>query len=88
MHLAIVLQDGEEPEFSLISGGLVSGKQSSQEKEGKQQYLCVEACMVYSQLILTICIIIIIGGSSSAVVQRSKMEVALEGSAGMWCIDM
>ena len=30
----------------------------------------------------------IIGGSSSAVVQRSKMEVALEGSAGMCCIDL
>ena len=30
----IVLQDGEEPEYSLISGGLVSGKQSSQEAEG------------------------------------------------------
>ena len=33
-----VLQD-EEPEYSLISGGLVSAKQSSQEVQGKQQYL-------------------------------------------------
>ena len=37
-----VLQD-EEPEYSLISGGLVSAKQSSQEVQGKWQYIKVSS---------------------------------------------
>ena len=41
-HLIIVLQEGEEPEYSLITGRLVSGKQGSQEAEGiiSSSYLC------------------------------------------------
>ena len=77
-----MLQDGEEPEYSLISGGLVSGRQTSQEAEGNKRYFLLKYVQC-RQLISMICMYVHVGGSSSAVVQRSKMEVALKNSAGI-----
>ena len=99
--LSFYIQDDEEPEYSLITGGLIPGKQNSQEVVGKNlrsiqciyirvmllfkacsvQYTCVYALLrviaCYATLYFTR-----VGSASSAVVQRSKMEVALEGLTG------